>query len=215
MELGDGGVRLWATCHLQIAALRSFVDIPSSPGMVSRASRIPRSTGVRPIASTPRAPKEARGNLGVLPACRLASLSACDCYPAICPRSASAPFDVGPWTRKTPFHIARRGAHPFLCFELEAFIVFLGFGIADAQTSSSELPEQEEYSIAPFAQRSQSPCWQPPQGLLQSQDRPRHGRSGAYRRLSSLVVAGSCLFLNVPAKARLSPCSSSRERLCK
>jgi RNA-directed DNA polymerase len=70
--------------------------------------------------------------------------------------------------------------------------VFLGFGIADAQTSSSELPEQEVYSIAPFAQRSQSPCWQPPQGLLQSQDRPRHGRSGAYRRLSSLVVVGSC-----------------------
>ena len=92
MELGDGGVRLWAMCHLQIAALRSFVDIPSSPGMVSRASRIPRSTGVRPIASTPRAPREACGNLGVLPACRLASLSACDCYPAICPRSASAPL---------------------------------------------------------------------------------------------------------------------------
>jgi hypothetical protein len=80
-----------------------------------------------------------------------------------------------------------------VCFELEAFIVFLGFGIADAQTSSNELPEQEGYSIAPFAQRSQSPCWQPPQGLLQSQDRPRHGRSGAYRRLSSLVVAGSSL----------------------
>jgi hypothetical protein len=37
MELSDGGVRLWAMCHLQIAALRSFVDIPSSPGMVSRA----------------------------------------------------------------------------------------------------------------------------------------------------------------------------------
>src|ERR1700732_2454468 len=39
LELVDGGVRLRATCHLQIAALRSFVDIPSSPGMVSRASR--------------------------------------------------------------------------------------------------------------------------------------------------------------------------------
>jgi hypothetical protein len=84
---------LWSRCHLQIAALRSFVDIPSASGMASRASRIPRSTGVRPIASTPRAPREARGNLGVLPACRLASLSACDYYPAICPRSASAPFD--------------------------------------------------------------------------------------------------------------------------
>jgi hypothetical protein len=30
MELADGGVRLWAMCHLQIAALRSFVGIPSS-----------------------------------------------------------------------------------------------------------------------------------------------------------------------------------------
>src|ERR1700730_4578530 len=66
MELGDGGVRLWSRCHLRIAALRSFVDIPSPPGMVSRASRIPRSTGVRPIASTPRAPREARGNLGLV-----------------------------------------------------------------------------------------------------------------------------------------------------
>jgi hypothetical protein len=75
MELGDGGVRLWSRCHLQIAALRSFGDIRSASGMASRASRIPRSTGVRPIASTPRAPREARGNLGVLPACRLASLS--------------------------------------------------------------------------------------------------------------------------------------------
>jgi hypothetical protein len=32
--------------------------------MASRASRIPRSTGVRPIASTPRAPREARGTWG-------------------------------------------------------------------------------------------------------------------------------------------------------
>jgi hypothetical protein len=56
-------------------------------------TRIPHPTGVRPIASTRRAPREARGNLGVLPACRLASLSACDCYPALYLRSASAPFD--------------------------------------------------------------------------------------------------------------------------
>jgi hypothetical protein len=56
MELGDGGVHLWAMCHLQIAALRSVIDISSSPGIVSRASRIPRFTGVRPIASTARAP---------------------------------------------------------------------------------------------------------------------------------------------------------------
>jgi len=57
-------VRLRSRCHLQIAALRSFGDIRSASGMASRASRIPRSTGVRPIASTPRAPREARRNLG-------------------------------------------------------------------------------------------------------------------------------------------------------
>jgi hypothetical protein len=57
MELGDGGVRLWAMCHLQIAALRSFVDIPSSPGMVSRASRIhvPQESGP---SRAPRAHQE-------------------------------------------------------------------------------------------------------------------------------------------------------------
>jgi hypothetical protein len=45
------------------------------------------------FASTRRAPREARGNLGYSRLCRLASLSACDCYPALYLRSASAPFD--------------------------------------------------------------------------------------------------------------------------
>ena len=89
MELGDGGVRLWAMCHLQIAALRSFVDIPSSPGMVSRASRIPTFHSSQAHREHSARTKRSTRKPG---ACRLASQSACDCYPAICPRSASAPL---------------------------------------------------------------------------------------------------------------------------